>query len=46
MDGIAGTITNMLDFSQHGDEGNNRTLFLDPSTGQPVHGHGHGGGDD
>jgi phospholipase C len=46
MDGIAGTITNMLDFSQHGDEGNNRTLFLDPSTGQPVHGHGGHGGDD
>jgi phospholipase C len=44
MDAIAGPITNMLDFSQHGDEENNRTLILDPSTGQPV-GHGHGDGD-
>jgi phospholipase C len=43
MDSIAGTITNMLDFSQQqGDEGNNRTLILDPSTGQPVHGNGQG----
>jgi phospholipase C len=43
MDAIAGTITNMLDFSQQqGDEGNNRTLILDPSTGQPVHGNGQG----
>jgi phospholipase C len=46
MDAIAGPITNMLDFSHsHGDEGNG-TLFLDPSTGQPVHGHRHGPGDD
>jgi phospholipase C len=42
MDSIAGPITNMLDFSHHEDEGNNRTLILDPGTGQPVHGHGHG----
>ncbi len=48
MDAIAGPITNMLDFSHsHGDEGNgNGPLFLDPSTGQPVHGHGHPHGGD
>jgi phospholipase C len=46
MDGIAGTITNMLDFSHdNGDGGNSRTLILDPSTGQPVHGHGGRDGD-
>jgi phospholipase C len=37
MDAIAGSIMNMLDFShEHEDV---RTLILDPSTGQPVHGH-------
>jgi phospholipase C len=35
MDAIAGPITNMLDFSHESDE--SRHLFLDPSTGQPVH---------
>jgi phospholipase C len=46
MDAIAGPITNMLDFSHsHGDEGNG-ALFLDPSTGQPAHGHGRGRGND
>ena len=42
MDSIAGPITNMLDFSHHENEGNGNSLFLDPSTGQPVH-HGEGG---
>ena len=53
MDSIAGPITNMLDFSHHENEGNGNSLFLDPSTGQPVHhgeegggnGAGNGGGD-
>jgi phospholipase C len=44
MDAIAGPITNMLDFSHH-DEGGARTLFLDPSTGQPVHSDHGGDGD-
>jgi phospholipase C len=43
MDSIAGPITNMLDFSHHENEGNGNALFLDPSTGQPVH-HGEEGG--
>jgi phospholipase C len=42
MDAIAGSIMNMLDFSHEHAEGQSRTLFLDPSTGQPLHGHGHG----
>jgi phospholipase C len=46
MDAFAGPITNMLDFSHEHEEGEDRALFLDPSTGQPVedrghHGHGH-----
>jgi phospholipase C len=42
MDAIAGPITNMLDFSNEHAEGESRTLFLDPGTGQPLHGPGHG----
>ncbi|GLV58505.1 phospholipase C [Dictyobacter sp. S3.2.2.5] len=35
-DAIAGSMTNMFDFSHH--EGNgNHTLFLDPQTGEPTH---------
>jgi len=34
-DAIAGPITNMLDFAQE-EEADDRALFLDPSTGQPL----------
>jgi phospholipase C len=44
MDAIAGPITNMLDFSQQEDDDQgNHALFLDPSTGQPMHHGGEGG---
>jgi phospholipase C len=35
-DAIAGSLTNLFDFSQS-DDGNNRQLTLDPNTGQVVH---------
>jgi len=38
-DAIAGSLTNMLDFSKK--QANKRELFLDPSTGQVVKKHGH-----
>jgi len=38
-DALAGTLTNMFDFS-HEEGFGNRVLILDPSTGQPVRGHG------
>jgi len=38
-DAISGSITNMFDFSREEGFGD-RVLILDPSTGQPVHGHG------
>jgi len=43
-DQIAGSLLNMFDFRQHGDggeDGGNGILILDPTTGQPVGGHGH-----
>jgi phospholipase C len=49
-DAIAGPIANMLDFTQE-EEPDDRALFLDPSTGQPIQledengqGNGHGRG--
>ncbi len=35
-DALSGSIENMLDFSHHPNNGND-VLFLDPSTGEPVH---------
>jgi len=41
-DAIAGTLTQMFDFSQDRDRGDeDRVLILDPMTGQPMYGHGH-----
>jgi len=39
MDAIAGSITNMLDFSQKVNPGHRHQLFLDPSTGLVNGGH-------
>jgi phospholipase C len=44
-DAKAGSLYNMLSFGRHQED---RTLFLDPSTGEPVgrdHGHGHRSGE-
>jgi phospholipase C len=35
-DAIAGSVDNMFDFSHHDRRDNNRSLFLDENTGQPV----------
>jgi len=35
-DTITGTLNNMFDFDGDRDDGHNRKLFLDPTTGQPV----------
>jgi phospholipase C len=39
LDAIAGSLTNMLDFSKQNSK--KRALFLDDSTGQPMKKHGH-----
>jgi phospholipase C len=41
-DAYAGTVLNMFDFSDEHGSGEDRVLLLDPLTGQPTHGHGHG----
>jgi phospholipase C len=41
-DAYAGTVLNMFDFSDEHGSGEDRVLLLDPTTGQPTHGHGHG----
>ena len=41
-DAFAGTVMNMFDFSDEHGSGEDRVLVLDPTTGQPTHGHGHG----
>ena len=41
-DAYAGTVLNMFDFSDEHGSGEDRVLLLDPATGQPTHGHGHG----
>lgn len=37
-DAIANSITQMLEFKRHGEEGRNDRLFLNDVTGEPLHG--------
>jgi phospholipase C len=38
-DAIANSITQMLEFKRHGDDGDNDRLFLNPTTGEVVSNH-------